>query len=86
MFCPTYGVDIGAFGRAPKEKGKEAREQICLEGYILTGFASFFVMYPRKRNNPRNSAAHAKRTVGVHRSYYCSKLNRTPETGDCVDF
>lgn len=73
MFCAAYSVYIWTFGSTPQSNGEEAREQIRMEGYILAGFSSFVVMYPRKSKHSHNSAAHAERAVVAVRSYYHKK-------------
>lgn len=53
---------------------------------ILAGFAGYVVIFPRMKGKTQNSAAFAKRALGVVKAYYRGRYGRAPATGTEVWF
>lgn len=59
MCCAAFNIVMESFGKDPTGDSSEVREAIRKEYMVLSGLASFVLMYPPKAKQVHSSTAHA---------------------------
>lgn len=60
-------------------------QKLWEEIQCLAGFASYVVLFPRRKTQAHNSTAHAERAIGAVRGYYQSVYGRVLGKDHLVD-
>lgn len=88
-YFPAYNIDFDKLGKMSKEiyvESTRRSQKEWEEMQFLAEFASYFVLFPRRKNQTYNSTGHSERAIVVFKVHYQSLNGRVQGKYHLVDY